>query len=98
MKTAALKQTSASRKKLIPVARFKGSKYPQHRDEHRDRYNVDHLPDELLFDWYVRSQPRDAGSPLSRMVCALVEQLAADRGMTLPEAQNTNPIPTWKNI
>lgn len=93
MKTAAksARPTSTTKRK------FKAGVYPQHRDEHRDRYHTDTLPDELLYDWYVRAQPQGP-APLSRMVCSLIEELAEIRKIKLPKPYNTLTVPTWRNI
>ena len=55
---------------------------------HVQYYGPDGLTDEILIDWYEKCQPVGSGPlGIARMLCAVIEELAAQRGIELPPAQ-----------
>lgn len=43
------------------------------------------VSDEVLIDWYERCQPVGSGPiGMCRMLCAMIEQIAMQRGLELP--------------
>lgn len=55
---------------------------------HIDMLYEGHIGDEVLLNMYSSFQPTGSG-PLStmRVICALIEQIAKDRGLELPPAR-----------
>ena len=54
------------------------------------------LSDDMLIEWYKCCQPVGSGPiNMCRMLCACIEDLAAERGIELPPARGTKlpPLP-----